>query len=56
MRVATISNVGENEGCSSSWRERGHVYEQSARVWPGFTVQGQEGRKMFSAGAIRSRA
>lgn len=56
VHVATVSNVGENEGCSSSWWERGPVYEQSARVWPGFMVQGQGGGKMFSVGAIGNQA
>ena len=47
--IATISSIGGNEGCLSSWRERGHVYKQSMKVWPGLTMQGQASRRMFCA-------
>lgn len=41
MHAATISSIGGNEGCLSDWRERGRVYKQNKRVWPGLIVWGQ---------------
>ena len=55
MHVVTISSIGKNEGCLSSWRDRGHVYKQSTRVWPGLTMQGQVSR-MFCAVVTRRQA